>query len=88
VLRFNAKIDTSVVNAINRSTASVPRIDIPPMATGRAAVNKPPNTQTSTTKLSGTAIASINSMSRCAWSVICALTIATPPDRTVTPLRS
>ena len=61
---------------------------MPPTATGSAAANRPPNTQTNTKKLSGIAIDSISSRSCCDWSVICTLTIAIPPDRTVTPSRS
>ena len=87
-LRLSAKIDTSVVNASKRSTASAPRIAITPTATGNAAASSPPNTQTNTMKLSGMAINSISSTSRCDCSVICTLTMATPPDRTVTPGRS
>ena len=84
VVRLRAKIDTSVVKEMTRSTASAPRIAMPPTATGSAAATRPPNTQTSTRKLSGIAIDSITSRSRCDWSVICTLTIAVPPVRTVT----
>ena len=59
-----------------------------PTATGSAAASRPPNTQTSTRKLSGIAIDSISSRSRCDCSVICTFTMATPPERTVTPSRS
>ena len=61
---FSAKIDTSVNAVINRSTDIAPRIAITPTIIGRAAAMRPPKTHTSTTKLSGTAINSINSRSR------------------------
>ena len=51
VVRFSAKIDTSVNRVMTRSTAREPRIAITPTATGNAAANSPPNTQTSTRKL-------------------------------------
>ena len=88
VVRLSAKMETSVAKEIARSTASAPRIAMPPTATGSAAANRPPNTQTNTKKLSGIAIDSINTRSCCDWSVICTLTIAIPPARTVTPSRS
>ena len=56
VVRFSAKIDTSVANVMTRSTAIEPTIAIPPTAIGSAAASRPPNTHTSTTKLSGIAI--------------------------------
>ena len=87
VVRFSAKIDTSVLNVIMRSTAIDPTIANPPTATGRAAANSPPNTQTSTRKLNGMAIDSISSRSRCDCEVICAFTMASPPERTMTPSR-
>ena len=59
-----------------------------PTATGKAAASRPPNTQTSTRKLKGMASDSISSRSRCDCSVIWMLTMAAPPDRTVTPSRS
>ncbi len=88
VIRLRAKIETSVANEMVRSTAMVPKIAIAPTATGSAAAIRPPNTQTSTRKLSGIATDSITSRSRCDCSVICTSTIATPPVRTVAPLRS
>lgn len=62
--RFSAKIDTSVTSVNARNTAIDPRIAKPPTATGSAAASNPPKTQTSTTKLSGTAMDSISSRSR------------------------
>ena len=62
-VRFSAKIDTSVTSVTARSTAIEPRIANPPTANGRAAASRPPNTHTSTTKLSGMAIDSIISRS-------------------------
>ena len=88
MLRLSAKIDTSVPNAITCSTAIDPRIAIPPTAIGNAAASSPLNTQINTMKLSGTAIASTSSKSRCDSSVICRFTVASPPERTVTPSRS
>ena len=88
VARFSAKIDTSVKKVTVRNTASDPRIAITPTSTGSAAAKSPPNTQISTTKLSGTTIASSRSRSRLDCSVICRLTIAVPPARTTTPSRS
>ena len=58
-LRFNAKIETSVKSVTPRSTAIEPRIANPPTANGSAAAIRPPNTQTSTRKLSGMAMDSI-----------------------------
>jgi hypothetical protein len=59
MVRFIAKIDTSVTNVTARSTAIDPRIANAPTASGSAAAISPPNTQTRTTKLSGMAMASI-----------------------------
>ena len=59
-----------------------------PTATGSAAAKSPPNTQIRTRKLSGTTIASSSSRSRLDCSVTCKFTIAAPPARTTTPLRS
>ena len=56
-----------------------------PTATGSAAATRPPNAQTSTRKLNGIASDSMTSRSRCDCSVIWTLTIAVPPERTVTP---
>ena len=58
-IRFNAKIDTSVTAVSNRITAIDPRIANTPTANGSAAASSPPKTHTSTTKLTGRAIASI-----------------------------
>ena len=88
VVRFSAKIDTSVKKVTVRSTPRAPRIAITPTATGSAAANKPPNTHTSTRKLSGTTMASSTSRSRLDCSVTCRLTMAVPPERTSTPSRS
>ena len=62
-LRFSAKIDTLVISETVCSTAMEPRIAKPPTAIGSAAATRPPNTQTSTTKLSGIAIDSMSSRS-------------------------
>ena len=64
VVRFSAKIETSVKKVTVRSTASDPRIAITPTTIGSAAANTPPNTQTSNRKLSGTTMASSTSRSR------------------------
>ena len=88
VVRFSAKIDTSVKKVTVRSTASDPRIAITPTPTGRAAANKPPKTQISTRKLSGTTMASKSTRSRLDCSVTCRFTIAAPPARTTMPSRS
>ncbi|PQM44233.1 hypothetical protein C1Y40_05607 [Mycobacterium talmoniae] len=64
VVRFSAKIDTSAQDVISRSSAVDPTIANAPTASGSAAASRPPNTQTSTTKLNGTAIDSITSRSR------------------------
>ena len=68
--RFRAKIDTSVTIVNARSTAIEPRIANAPTARGSAAASSPPNTQTSTTKLSGIAIASMRNRSRSLWALI------------------
>ena len=60
---FSAKIDTSVKVVIPRSTAIAPRIAIRPTTIGSAAAINPPNTHTSTRKLSGMAMASIRNRS-------------------------
>ena len=70
-LRLSANIDTSVTNVIARSTAIDPRIANPPTASGSAAASRPPNTQTSTRKLSGIAMDSISSRSFSVWPLIC-----------------
>ena len=88
MLRFSAKIETSVNRVITRSTAIEPRIANTPTASGRAAAINPPNTQTNTTKLSGIAMDSIVSRSFSLWPLIWTYVIATPPARTVTPSRS
>ena len=49
-----------MTNVIARSTAIDPRIAKPPTASGSAAAINPPNTQTSTRKLSGIAMDSIS----------------------------
>ena len=56
VLRLSAKIDTSVVNVTSRNTDIEPTTASAPRAIGNAAASSPPNTQTSTRKLSGSAI--------------------------------
>ena len=88
MLKFRAKIDTSVNKVVTRRIASAPKIAITPTAIGNAAANNPPNTQTNTMKLRGIAIDSISSRSCCDCSVTCTFTMATPPERTVTPSRS
>ena len=62
-VRFSAKIDTSVTKVMACSTAIDPRIAKAPTATGSAAASSPPNTHTSTRKLSGIAMDSISSRS-------------------------
>ena len=52
-----------MTNVIARITAIEPMIANMPTANGSAAASSPPNTHTSTTKLSGTAMASITSKS-------------------------
>ena len=59
MVRFIAKIETSVTKVMARSTAMDPRIANPPTAIGSAAAIRPPNTQTSTTKHSGIAMDSM-----------------------------
>ena len=86
MVRLGARFDTSVLKVMKRRTAIEPRIAISPTAIGSAAASRPPNTQTSTTKLSGTAIDSISSRSRCNRELICAFTMASPPDRTMMPV--
>ena len=71
-VRFNANTDTSVANVIARITAIEPRIANMPTANGSAAASRPPKTQTSSPKLSGTAMASITSKSLLVWSMVCA----------------
>ena len=85
--RFSAKIVTSVTQASARSTAIEPKIAIPPTANGIAAARNPPNTHTSTRKLTGIAMVSITFRSFRVWLVICASVMACPPARTVTPSR-
>ena len=87
-LRFSAKIETSVNWVTPRSTASAPRIAMPPTVSGTAAASAPPNTHTSTRKLIGIASDSIRNRSRWDCSVISRFTMASPPARTVTPSRS
>ena len=82
--RFRAKIDTSVDIAIRRSTDNDPTMASPPTTTGSAAASRPPNTHTSTAKLTGIAIDSITSTSRSVCELICEYTIAEPPANTVT----
>ena len=84
VVRFSAKIETSVPSATNRNTAIEPTIANAPTATGTAAASSPLNTHTSTRKLSGSAMASITTTSRWVWALIWEYTIAEPPARTVT----
>ncbi len=69
--RLSAKMETSVTSVTARSTAIEPRIANPPTASGSAAASNPPNTQTSTTKLSGIAMDSIFSRSFSLWALIC-----------------
>ena len=70
-LRLSANIDTSVTNVIACSTAIEPRIANAPTANGSAAASRPPNTHTSTRKLSGIAMDSISSRSFSLWPLIC-----------------
>ena len=70
-VRLSAKIETSVTMVNPRSTASDPSIAKPPTASGNAAASSPPNTHTSTTKLSGIAISSMVSRSCSVWLLIC-----------------
>ena len=67
--RLSAKIETSVLKVMMRSTDIAPTIASAPTAMGRAAATRPPNTHTSTTKLNGIAMDSISS--RSCW--LCAL---------------
>ena len=57
--RLSAKIETSVVKVMSRSTDIDPTIASPPTSIGSAAATRPPNTHTSTRKLSGIAMDSI-----------------------------
>ena len=59
MVRLSAKIDTSVQKVMSRSTDIEPRIAIPPTTIGSAAASSPPKTQTSTRKLSGIAMDSM-----------------------------
>ena len=88
MLRSRAYVDTSVAKLISRNTDIVQTMTSPPTPIGSAAATTPPSTQTSTAKLSGIAMDSINIRSRAFWSLICAYATAMPPARTVTPSRS
>src|SRR4051794_25541596 len=88
MLRSRAYVDTSVANVISRSTDMVQTMANAPRTIGRAAATIPPRTQTSTAKLSGIAIDSINTRSRSFWSLIWKYATAEPPARIVTPSRS
>ena len=70
MLRFSAKIDTSVNRVMPRSTAIDPKIANMPTTRGSAAAISPPNTHTSTTKLRGIAMDSIISRSFSLWPLI------------------
>ena len=70
VATFSANTDTSVKNVMVRSTASVPVIASPPTRMGSAAATSPPNTHTSTRKLSGIAMDSMTSRSCSVWVLI------------------
>ncbi len=85
VLRFSAKIDTSVVKVTNRSTDIDPTTASAPSAIGNAAVSNPPNTHTRIRKLNGIAIISMTSRSAWFCLLICAYSMAEPPAWTVTP---
>jgi hypothetical protein len=69
-VRLSAKMDTGVTRVTARSTAIDPRIAKPPTTRGSAAASSPPNTQTSTTKLSGMAMDSIRNKSFSLWALI------------------
>ena len=70
-VRFSAKIDTLANSETARSDAMAPRIANPPTATGSAAANNPPKTQTSTRKLSGSANDSMTNRSSWVCSFTC-----------------
>ena len=63
MVRFSANVDTSVTSVSSRRTAIEQTMAQIPTASGIAAASSPPNTQTSTGKLKGIAIASISSRS-------------------------
>ncbi len=88
VLRFSAKIDTSVAKVTRRNTDIEPTTASAPSAIGSAAVSSPPNTHTSTRKLKGIAIISMTSRSAWFCLLIWAYSMAAPPAWTVTPPRS
>ena len=88
VVMLSAKIETSVKPVSTRSTDIAPRTAIRPTTKGSIEAIAPPNTHTSTRKLSGTAIASIRSRSFMVTWLICLMMIALPPARIVMPSRS
>ncbi len=59
-IRLSAKIETSVPSATARITAIEPTMAQTPTANGSAAASSPPKTHTSTTKLTGNAMTSMN----------------------------
>ncbi|SKX90020.1 Uncharacterised protein [Mycobacteroides abscessus subsp. abscessus] len=87
MVRFNAKIDTSVAVPIRRSNANVSTIAMMPTPIGSIAAMTPPNTTMSTRKLMGIAIASATARSRVVCSLTCWKTMPWPPTRTVMPSR-
>ena len=58
VVRLMAKMDTSVTEPSTKSSANVPRIATPPTASGSSAETMLPKANSSSTRVSGTAIAS------------------------------
>ena len=82
---LTAKIETSVARLSSRSMVKAPRIDRPPIASGRLAAVRPPKMTTSSTSTTGSEICSARPMSSPTWVVMSLLMAAAPPSRTSSP---
>ncbi len=88
VVRLIAKMETSVTDPSRNNSAKVPTMASPPTASGSNAATTLPNANTSSTMVSGTAIASAMARLRVTWWFTSLLMPAFPPASTVTGPRS
>src|SRR5262245_49178667 len=84
VVKLIAKTDTSVIEPSTNSSANVPRIARPPMVSGNNAATTEPNASTSSSIVTGTAIASAIARLLVTCDVTSTFAPASPPAVTVT----
>jgi hypothetical protein len=82
-VRLTAKTDTSVTEPSTNSSAKVPKMAIAPITSGRAAATRLEKASTSSSRVSGTAIASAMARLRVTAPLTSRFWAASPPASTV-----